>query len=229
MKDDLKKFFSLIKDFKKHIETLFSNLVGGKISVTKSMLPALGEKSNQIKNSFGNVKLILDADCRDKIGSSLKRLDSSLYVLKTRVNQALSDVDDTEFKKDKKTYMDLFIAEFSELVDQVNNLLEDILKFELNSSDSSGMFIVPESIVKTKRYLNDCELYRSQADISKIEVKILTYPYHKKLHEQISKGKWNGFRHARLSKNLRIMYHWFPDKRLLVFERIITKNEFDKG
>ncbi len=89
-------------------------------------------------------------------------------------------------------------------------------------------FMDPKTITKTKRYMDDCLTYESQGDIPATEIKIQTYSQSEHLHGLVTSRTWKGYRHARLTYNLRIMYHWYEDERHLVYERIITKNEFDK-
>ena len=58
---------------------------------------------------------------------------------------------------------------------------------------------------------------------------IATFPCTPHLHGKITAGIWTGYWHARLTYNLRIMYHWYENKRILMYEAIITKNELEKG
>jgi hypothetical protein len=87
----------------------------------------------------------------------------------------------------------------------------------------------PKKILKTDRYSSDCRKYGSQGNIPGTEEKIQRFPYSDHLHGRITAGKWQGYLHARLTGNLRIMYRWDADNKILVYDAIITKNELDQG
>lgn len=40
--------------------------------------------------------------------------------------------------------------------------------------------------------------------------------------------KWENYYHARLTGNLRVMYSWDPETKILRFKKILTKNELEK-
>jgi len=80
-------------------------------------------------------------------------------------------------------------------------------------------------------YLKAMEKYKAYAKaLEKLETDILeASEYDKKLHEPIKYGKWSGYLHARLTSNLRVMYRIDAMTKVLIFEDIITKNEFEKS
>jgi len=84
--------------------------------------------------------------------------------------------------------------------------------------------INPSKVIKTPQYLKDCKKYAAE-NIADTEDKIQTFPYAEHIHGSITSGNWEGYWHARLSYNLRIMYHWHQSEKLLVYEAIITKND----
>ncbi len=106
--------------------------------------------------------------------------------------------------------------------------LQAIVNIEKELSSQKEVF-EPKIVEKTKQYKADCKKYQSQANIEAVERKIVRFPHSKKLHEMIAKRKWKRYLHARLTNNLRIMYHWYPNEKLLVFEAIITKNMLEKS
>ena len=48
-------------------------------------------------------------------------------------------------------------------------------------------------------------------------------------HEIIYYGTWKGYPHARLTSNLRIIYHVNTEKKILTFERIVKHDEIDRS
>lgn len=86
-------------------------------------------------------------------------------------------------------------------------------------------------MIKTEEYKKDCEKYSShKKNIESLENKIITAEfYQKNLHQEMKRGvKWKDHLHARLSDNLRIMYSWTKETKILTFKGIITKNELEK-
>jgi mRNA-degrading endonuclease YafQ of YafQ-DinJ toxin-antitoxin module len=52
--------------------------------------------------------------------------------------------------------------------------------------------------------------------------------YEKKLHEKEIRGKYAGFMHARITRNLRLIYTWDKDTQELVYRDIIDHVTFDQ-
>ncbi len=118
-----------------------------------------------------------------------------------------------------------------DILDAADEIVQRIeLVFEV--SEEATIFIKTTDINYTSRFRKDCQTYDQHSDkIKKIQKRIVTFPYTDKLHEKIgTQGHtWYGYRHARLTRNLRIMYLWDEKKKVLTYDAIITKNEFEKG
>lgn len=115
------------------------------------------------------------------------------------------------------------------VIEAIANRIIELTLVVMPKETEQNSCIQPESIIKTPRYLDYCKKYESQANIDAVEIRIQTFPCTKHLHERVVSGKWKGYWHARLTGNLRIMYHYYEESRELVYEAIITKNDFDKG
>ena len=98
-------------------------------------------------------------------------------------------------------------------------------------------YIKATIVIKTDQYKDDVQTYKSQEeDIYNAENKIETWPeYSKKLHEVIKNGLLTGKLHARINRNLRIIYYLEKTKNTngkekitLTYERILTHTEFDR-
>ncbi len=93
--------------------------------------------------------------------------------------------------------------------------------------------------VYTKEYKNDRESRLEIIDyINDTEQDIITRAgYARRLHEKVKHGKWAGHLHAHVNDNTIILYTLRPEiveiheeeysGNIIIFERIITKNEFD--
>lgn len=89
----------------------------------------------------------------------------------------------------------------------------------------------PKNVERSDRYKADCEKYALyKKNIKKLEEKIISSSeYVENLHKDITKqkSKWFGHLHARLTKNLRLMYLLNKEKKKLIFKAIITHDEYD--
>ena len=120
-------------------------------------------------------------------------------------------------------------------VNEIQNVLDELLIFISKSfvivNNNPRPYINADKIEKTKKYMKDCEKYIDHIDqIEEMEQRIITSSfYQKKLHKPIIHGEWTEALHAHLTDNLRIMYYWYPKKKILVYEAIITHDELDKS
>ncbi len=107
----------------------------------------------------------------------------------------------------------------------------DETKREVKEINKKYIDVKQENVSRSERYKADCRKYSSlEENIEKLEEKIIRAPeYVENLHKEITKqkSKWFGYLHARLTKNLRLMYLWNKEKRKLIFEAIITHDDYD--
>ncbi len=118
-----------------------------------------------------------------------------------------------------------------DMLDAAEDIVERI-ELEFAMPEKKTRFIEPKDVQQTKRFRNDCETYKDRSrKIKKVRGRIQTFPYTDKLHEKIDTPghTWYRYRHARLTRNLRIMYLWDEKNKVLTYDAIITKNEFEKG
>lgn len=82
--------------------------------------------------------------------------------------------------------------------------------------------VFTDSYIKAKANFssNKKAIDGTEKDILTVEI------YVDRLHDPITSGKFANYRHARVTENLRIFYHIEGD--FVVFDDILTKNEFDK-
>ncbi|VVB80866.1 Uncharacterised protein [uncultured archaeon] len=121
------------------------------------------------------------------------------------------------------------VSDLSELKG-ILDVLEDILKATKKApSQVSYLFVKKE--VKTSSYLKALNKYASlKKSISETENKIVSVPqYVDTLHEEWKHGKWQGYLHARVTGNLRIMYLYDEIEKIITFVDILTKNELENS
>ena len=175
----------------------------------------------------------------EDIKSSLKSIEANLdnlgFVYKTASNlfRISGNLEDKNLKSSLKLELAKIIQtqykeEIQQAVKSVFSFISDAEKFQ----PQTKRYFEGATPIKTEEYNRDCEKYSSYTkNIIEVEKKILDSPYYqKKLHEEIEEHKiWKGYRHARLTGNLRIIYTWKKEEKSIIFYAIITKNEFDKN
>ncbi len=177
--------------------------------MTDDSLDAIEALCNQIKRSLTN------------LGNAYKLSSVILNLCSKLEDKVIAD-------KIRAKAVDIMSAGNPAIVEEAANAILDIIETKRAIIDGKDAFILPKTTQRSNKYIDDCKKY-SDKNIADVETKIITYPYAKKLHEKITAGKWKGYLHARLTENIRIMYLWFPEERLLRYEAIITKNELEKG
>ncbi len=102
-------------------------------------------------------------------------------------------------------------------------------KVEKAKTPASRYFDIKKGVVyKSKAYLKDCETYRQYNElIAEKESEIENAPFYiENLHEVIKYSKrYKDKPHARLTKNLRIIYEYDSKRRILTYLRIIDHDE----
>lgn len=177
------------------------------------------KKLDNIKNGLKSIEANLDnLGFVYKVASNLFRLSDNLddSNLKSNIKSEATKITHTQYRE--------------EIQQAVKSILVFISDAEKSDTKVQNYFI--EAIIrKDYNYLKDCEKYSNyKKNIEELERKITTAEnYQKKLHEKIISGeKWEKHCHARLTGNLRVMYSWDPNTKILKFKRILTKNELEK-
>lgn len=205
------------------------------------------QKINQLINHLSELSLkseTIQATFR-RLKSSFKDMDDYEKKIVAYLQKELKNLFSIVFIAHQKSIeiKELFtIAQVEELVEDIQELdsyLEQIRKFIRQISHYSDFwhkrnphstYIDAKVVIKTNQYKADTKKYNHyKKNILDVENKIETWvDFEKKLHEPIKKGKYGGKLHARVSGNLRIIYAWDGSKKILIYENIVTKNEFDQ-
>lgn len=85
------------------------------------------------------------------------------------------------------------------------------------------------SIVKERRYKKDCKNYKSMMKrILKTELDIVGYPEKNRLLHGPLSGKCEGFLHARVDQNLRILYKPDYEHKIIFLTDFLPHREMEK-
>lgn len=179
----------------------------------KTKIGSIKEGLKSIEANLENLKYVY------RTASNLFKISDKLEDnnLKSNIKGALTKINQTQYKE--------------EIQQNVASIFTLILESE-KVQQKEKIFFPNPIIRKTEEYKKDCEKYSHlKKNIEDLENKIINSDtYQKKLHEEIKQGKkWKKHLHARLTSNLRLMYSWDPETKILEFEEIITKNELDKN
>jgi len=122
------------------------------------------------------------------------------------------------------------LEEIGKYLDGIIILISDADNIE-EEKGKKHTFLDVKKTEESDRFKDDIKTYSSWEDNTrKLQQKILTWPdFEKNLHQRITSGKWEGYLHARISGNLRLMYIYDSEEKSVLWDAIITKNEFDKS
>lgn len=115
-----------------------------------------------------------------------------------------------------------------EIIEYLDNISAYISKEE-NEAEKIKTYLDVSDTKQNHRFLSDLQSYASYSkNIQELQGKILASPvYQENLHWVIKHGKWRGYMHAHLTKNLRLMYLYDDKKKLIIWEAIVQHKEID--
>ncbi len=176
------------------------------------------KKLKDIKKGLKSIEANLDnLGFVYKVASNLFRISDNLEDnnLKSNIKCELTKITQTQYKE-----------EIQQKVLSIFTLISEAEKMQ-----NIKRYFQNPSIKKTEEYEEDCKSHSNlKKNIEELEKKIIkSETYQENLHEKMKQGvRWKDHLHARLTGNLRLMYIWDPETKLLTFKGIITKNELEK-
>lgn len=160
------------------------------------------------------------------------KLNDSYFVQSTfaDLRSIYENLDDKNLKYNINMKVQELLITFdnSKLKKYIDELLFIISKTRETNKTYLGVPSDDKHVIRNDRYKDDCKKYADKK-INESENKILdAKEYVEHFHKKINRGiEWKGCLHARLTKNLRIIYRYDEKKKTVEFLAIITHDDYD--
>lgn len=144
-----------------------------------------------------------------------------------------SDLSSEEINEFKKDYDKIYV-----LIEKIRTISAELIHYSkfLESRLKSDFRFDVHYVSKSKDYLDEFENFQSlQKDIILTEHNIESFPKNNKLHSALTKQTIVSTRnclkypfHARVNKNIRIIYAWDIDKKEIHYLHVVTHDQMER-